>query len=256
MKEKYIAGSDFMKQEPTDDQYFEFRELLECDRIDPLDYVNADIHMDYLKAMANTGHCIDELIKKDNPEIIKTLIENEYAEKHYEQWKDHPDMEIRYMLAAKGLFPEHFINDVEPDVKFETICQHPELIPKFPQVLDNIEYLPSVVNAVYKWMDFKPQIEQLVYNKAIEYKLKDIFELELKLKAENQQPTSLEKTMSLQQLYDSGNPLWAKNYTPQQIATLLEKQYLEDPNLMDDVWALDPKMPSWYIDLFLLDTDR
>lgn len=33
-------------------------------------------------------------------------------------------------------------------------------------------------------------------------------------------------------------------------------QYLEDPNLRDDVWALDPKMPSWYIDLFLLDTDR
>lgn len=62
--------------------------------------------------------------------------------------------------------------------------------------------------------------------------------------------------MSLQQLYDSGNPLWAKNYTPQQIATLLNKQYLEDPNLRDDVWALDPKMPSWYVDLFLLDTDR
>lgn len=71
MKEKYIAGSDFMKQEPTDDQYFEFRELLECDRIDPLDYVKADIHTDYLKAMANTGHCIDELIKKDNPKLLK-----------------------------------------------------------------------------------------------------------------------------------------------------------------------------------------
>lgn len=160
------------------------------------------------------------------------------------------------MLAEKGLFPDHFINDAEDDVKFETICQHPELIPKFTQVLDNIEYLPSVVNAVYKWRNFDPKIGQLVYDKSVEYKLNNIAELDLKLKAINHEPTAIEKTMSLQQLYDSGNPLWAKNYTPQQIAALLKKQYLEDPKLRDDVWALDPNSPRWYLDLFLLDASR
>ena len=45
-----------------------------------------------MKAFAHLGLCLEELVKLDNPELIKVLIENELAEEYYENWKDHPDM--------------------------------------------------------------------------------------------------------------------------------------------------------------------
>lgn len=253
---RFAPESDILKRKPTDDQYLEFRELLTSGSVKPSDYVRADIHEDYLKAFAYLGLCIDELVKLDNPELIKVLIENELAEKYYDNWKDHPDMEIRYLLAESGHFPEHFINDEAPDVKFATVCEHPELLPKFPEVIENPEYLSSVVATVYKWTAFDPKIGQLVYNKAIEHGYEHMEPLELKLKAMKHEPTSLEKTMTIQQLYESGSPLWAHNYTPHQIQTLYDRKYLDDPILMADVWALDPTTTRWYIDLYLLNTTK
>ena len=145
--------SDILKHKPTDNEYFKFRELLASGNVNPTDYVRADIQEEYWKAIAYKGLCVDELIELDNPERIKVFIENELAEEYYENWKDHPDMEIRYLLAESGHFPEHFINDEEPDIKLATVNRYPELIPKFPQALDNSEYLSTILDGVYKWTE-------------------------------------------------------------------------------------------------------
>ena len=244
--------SDILKHKPTDNEYFKFRELLASGNVNPSDYVRADIHEEYLKAIAYKGLCVDKLIELDNPELIKVLIENELAEEYYENWKDHPDMEIRYLLAESGHFPEHFINDEESDIKLATVYQHPELIPKFPQALDNSEYLSTILDGVYKWTEFDPEIGQWVYDKAIERNYTGLEPLELKLKAMGQELTPLEKTMTKQQLYDSGSPLWARNYTPHQIQTLYDRHYLDDPIFRNEVWLIDPKSSSWYMDLYIL----
>lgn len=250
--DRFAPGSDILKCKPTEEEYFEFRELLTSGNIEPSDYINTNIHEDYLKALAHLGLCLDELVKLDNPELIKVLIENELAEEYYENWKDHPDMEIRYLLAETGHFPEHFINDDAPDVKFATVCRNPELLLEFPEVIENQEYLSSVVMAVYKWTEFESKIGQLVYDKALEQEYENMEPLELKLKAMKHEPTSIEKTMTIQQLYDAGSPLWAHEYTPHQIQTLYDRHCLDDPTLMREVWKMDPKLPSWYVDLFIL----
>ena len=250
--DRFAPGSDILKCKPTEEEYFEFRELLTSGNIEPSDYINTNIHEDYLKAFAHLGLCLEELVKLDNPELIKVLIENELAEEYYENWKDHPDMEIRYLLAETGHFPEHFINDDAPDVKSATVNRYPELIPKFPQALDNSEYLSTILDGIYKWTEFDPEIGQLVYDKAIERNYTRLEPLELKLKAMSQEMTPLEKTMTNQQLYNTGSPLWARNYTPHQIQTLYDRHYLENATMMREVWAMDPKLPSWYVDLFIL----
>lgn len=248
--------SDILKHKPTDNEYFEFRELLTRGNVNPSDYVRADIHEEYLKAIAYQGLCVEELIELDNPELIKVFIETELAEGYYEKWKDHPDMEIRYLLAESGHFPEHFINDEEPDIKLATVNRYPELIPKFPQALDNSEYLSTILDGVYKWTEFDPEIGQMVYDKAIERNYTGLEPLELKLKAMSQELTPLEKTMTNQQMYDSGSPLWARNYTPHQIQTLYDRHYLDNAAMMREVWRMDPKLPSWYIDLYLLNATK
>lgn len=248
--------SDILKHKPTDNEYFEFRELLTRGNVNPSDYVRADIHEEYLKAIAYQGLCVEELIELDNPELIKVFIETELAEGYYEKWKDHPDMEIRYLLAESGHFPEHFINDEEPDIKLATVNRYPELIPKFPQALDNSEYLSTILDGVYEWTEFDPEIGQMVYDKAIERNYTGLEPLELKLKAMSQELTPLEKTMTNQQLYDSGSPLWARNYTPHQIQTLYDRHYLDNAAMRREVWRMDPKLPSWYIDLYLLNATK
>lgn len=256
MKNILTPESDILKHKPTDNEYYEFRELLTSGNVNPSDYVRADIHEEYLKAIAYQGLCVEELIELDNPELIKVFIETELAEGYYEKWKDHPDMEIRYLLAESGHFPEHFINDEEPDIKLATVNRYPELIPKFPQALDNSEYLSTILDGVYKWTEFDPEIGQMVYNKAIERNYTGLEPLELKLKAMSQALTPLEKTMTNQQLYDSGSPLWAHNYTPHQIQTLYDRHYLDNAAMMREVWKMDPKLPSWYIDLYLLNATK
>ena len=256
MKNILTPESDILKHKPTDNEYYEFRELLTSGNVNPSDYVRADIHEEYLKAIAYQGLCVEELIELDNPELIKVFIETEIAEGYYEKWKDHPDMEIRYLLAESGHFPEHFINDEEPDIKLATVNRYPELIPKFPQALDNSEYLSTILDGVYKWTEFDPEIGQMVYDKAIERNYTGLEPLELKLKAMSQALTPLEKTMTNQQLYDSGSPLWAHNYTPHQIQTLYDRHYLDNAAMMREVWKMDPKLPSWYIDLYLLNATK
>lgn len=256
MKNILTPESDILKHKPTDNEYYEFRELLTSGNVNPSDYVRADIHEEYLKAIAYQGLCVEELIELDNPELIKVFIETELAEGYYEKWKDHPDMEIRYLLAESGHFPEHFINDEEPDIKLATVNRYPELIPKFPQALDNSEYLSTILDGVYKWTEFHPEIGQMVYDKAIERNYTGLEPLELKLKAMSQALTPLEKTMTNQQLYDSGSPLWAHNYTPHQIQTLYDRHYLDNAAMMREVWKMDPKLPSWYIDLYLLNATK
>lgn len=256
MKNILTPESDILKHKPTDNEYYEFRELLTSGNVNPSDYVRADIHEEYLKAIAYQGLCVEELIELDNPELIKVFIETELAEGYYEKWKDHPDMEIRYLLAESGHFPEHFINDEEPDIKLATVNRYPELIPKFPQALDNSEYLSTILDGVYKWTEFDPEIGQMVYDKAIERNYTGLEPLELKLKAMSQALTPLEKTMTNQQLYDSGSPLWAHNYTPHQIQTLYDRHYLDNAAMMREVWKMDPKLPSWYIDLYLLNATK
>ena len=41
--------------------------------------------------------------------------------------------------------------------------------------------------------------------------------IQLKYKAMMVEPTIIEKTMSLEQLFNAGNPLWARNYTIQEL---------------------------------------
>lgn len=96
----------------------------------------------------------------------------------------------------------------------------------------------------------------MVYDKTIERNYTGLEPLELKLKAMSQELTPLEKTMTNQQLYDSGSPLWARNYTPHQIQTLYDRHYLDNAAMMRKVWRMDPKLPSWYIDLYLLNATK
>lgn len=79
-------------------------------------------------SIAKRGLHIDELLAYGEPSVIKALIDHGFAEEHYEGWASHPNKQVRYALAKRGLYPEIFINDVEENVRIVTAKQHPEYI--------------------------------------------------------------------------------------------------------------------------------
>ena len=61
-------------------------------------------------------------------------------------------------------------------------------------------------------------LEQILNNDCGAYYTKNqIQAIQLKYKAMMVEPTMIEKTMSPEQLFNAGNPLWAREYTVQQL---------------------------------------
>ena len=73
----------------------------------------------FREVMAERGIEVDALIEKGEPSVISILISNGYATEHYQKWKKHPDGRVRSELARQGYWPDFFIQDKKPDVRWQ-----------------------------------------------------------------------------------------------------------------------------------------
>lgn len=153
------------------------------------------------------------------PITIFNAIENRTHREKYDEWLNHYHSEVRRALARIDYKPEILINDDDIDVRRTVVMQHPEM---FRQLLGR----PGDVQLVNAILDQQTDIPKDILEQHIQDMRKyadtaPTYDLEAKLEALNYEPSAIELTMSPQQLYEIGSPLWARGLTLRKVFNVL-----------------------------------
>lgn len=172
-------------------------------------------HREY---MAAKGICVDELVKLNEPGIIQRLIMSGHGTEYYEEWKTHPDWEIRKEIAENGYYPDEFIKDKDDRVRIAVFDANPtyEIL---EILIQDVRLHEFIMPRLYNWSDIDEQMIELIF------KYVDIIDSEkesvaAKLQALKQPVTAMTSTMTTEQLYLVNNPLWARTLTIGHINTI------------------------------------
>ena len=210
--ERQVLAGEITDFEPYFMPQYNNRQLDEYDR------------MERRYILAKNGIETDRVAIMDGYNTIVDIINEGLLPERYEEWKHHPRAGVRQALVDNGYFWDYFINDEDPYIRQSIIEQDLRLGLKR---LDNDEDREVVRRVLEKQTNDKIDLDILkAYLEAVkEYGDTNIAyvypNLKLKYDALTMVPTSIEKTMTPAQLYVSNNPLWAYNYTAEQIRRIL-----------------------------------
>lgn len=176
------------------------------------------------KKMIDMGCAIEHFLEVDKPTIIVHLIEKGYGQEKYETWKKHPDLTVREALSAKGLWPEYFVKDKKFKVRCAVAEKHPDYLLELMDSNDTDQWF--MINRLMRTM-VNPKAEYL--NKFIN-RIDDIDtgywvpftdEYKLKLAALQKPLSTMEKTLSREQLKGLDNPHWTDGLTAVEISSYI-----------------------------------
>lgn len=176
--------------------------------------------------LAKNGVGTDRVSEMDGYNTIVDIIDEGLLPERYEEWKGHPRAGVRQALVDNGYFWDYFINDEDPYIRQSIIEQDLRLGLKR---LDNDEDRDVIRHVLEKQSNDELDLDILkAYLEAVkEYGDTNITyvypNLKLKYDALTMVPTTIEKTMTPAQLYVSNNPLWARDYTAEQIRWILTR---------------------------------
>lgn len=180
-------------------------------------------HLRYV--LAKLGIEIDRIIEMDGPDTILGFIRDNVHTDRYEEWKNHPNVTIRQALARAGYFHDELIHD--PDAQVRRVVIEKDMHQGLKRLHDeedrqNIKFIlennvnPDVelLSAYIDTTTNQPNISHEYPNPALKLKLKGLRHI----------PTAIEKTMSEEQLFETGCPLWTKPYTANHILNVIVAQ--------------------------------
>lgn len=182
--------------------------------------------MDRRYILAKNGIETDRVAIMDGYNTIVDIIDDGLLPERYEEWKHHPRSGVRQALVDNGYFWDYFVNDEDPYIRQSIIEQDLHL---GLGRLDNGDDRDVVRRVLERQTNDEIDLEILkAYLEAVqEYGDTNIAyvypNLKLKYDALTTVPTTIEKTMTPAQLYASDNPLWARDYTAEQIRWILVK---------------------------------
>ena len=140
----------------------------------------------------------------------------------------HYENTVKWELAKHGYFPEYFLNSNVPGVATYALKAHPEYLPELIKSTKS-EHIHAAHNILIDKQD--PTEDELlthiyILNDQMQNDPQDYggfsqidlrAEMRMKIAAEKINPTTIEKTMSREQLYDAKNIAWAKGLTVREI---------------------------------------
>lgn len=176
--------------------------------------------------LAKNGVGTDRVSEMDGYNTIVEIIDEGLLPERYDEWKHHPRAGVRRALVDNDYFWDYFINDEDPYIRQSIIEQDLRL---GLQRLDNHEDRDVIRHVLEKQSNDELDLDILkAYLEVVqEYGDTNIAyvypNLKLKYDALTTMPTTIEKTMTPAQLYASNNPLWARDYTAEQIRWILTR---------------------------------
>lgn len=174
--------------------------------------------------LAKNGIETDRVEKMDGFNTIVDIINDGLLPERYEEWKHHPHAGVRQALVDNGYFLDYFINDENPYIRRQIIEKDLRL---GLQRLDNDEDRDVIRRVLEKQTNEEIDLDILkAYLEAVkkygDTNIAYVYpNLKLKYDALATVPTTIEKTMTPGQLYTLDSPIWAYNYTVEQIRWIL-----------------------------------
>lgn len=159
--------------------------------------------------MVKRGIHVHEALEYNEEVPIIEAIRANLMEERYEQWSTHNMHRVRKELAKRGYFPEVFTHDKDPYVRSEVFFAYPHLAEElltdaltYLRTWENIKFSRQIsAEALKAFLD--TPIHPNVDNVYLSY-------VRRKYEAMTTTPTSLEATMTFEQLFRVNNPLWTK----------------------------------------------
>lgn len=220
--------SDIQNNKQGQDLMDQFLELVRTGKLQYRDIPMKHLPDQYIHALIQNELFLEQMAESREVELQAKLVANVAKSEYYETWKDSYDPDIRRILAEYGYFPETFINDADPRVRMSALKRNPQYLPYYFRD----ESLYDYISAYYVTQP-KPNIEQfemflLVNDRKVKQaeitskvKLADVIRIK---KAAEREATTIEQTMTVTQLYDTGSPLWAKNLTLDDVYEVMWKE--------------------------------
>lgn len=190
---------------------------------------------EFLKALAKKGLLCDQYMDTKYVDVLITLITNGYAKEYYHMLAYHEDVDIRYTLAEKGYELDILSHDDDPDILTLVLIADDSYLPEY---LTRNDMLNNEWYAVrdYLYQKRNPNIHHLKMFLDTPSSVDDYDDIEsalsYKYDAMIQQTSTIEQTMSFEQIYAKGGPLWAKELTAREIRLVwnIEKEYPDVPH--------------------------
>lgn len=79
----------------------QFKHALLLDEITDITPYLESKHPAYLREMVRQGICVEQLSQLNIIPVTILLIETDQAQEHYDEWLEHPNMNVRWALARK-----------------------------------------------------------------------------------------------------------------------------------------------------------
>lgn len=175
----------------------------------------------YTDPNSTKGRTLSEIINEvGSDQLILDLISYGLACDHYEQWKDHPNENVRLSLATNGYFLDHYIHDISDELKYLAISKQPELMiellahPTDDELRFASDYLYNQASPDAKHL--KAYVAH-VDDEPKNYKEKALLTRYL---ADVVELDAFTKTMTAAQLFTVNHPAWARGYDPEAIASI------------------------------------
>lgn len=157
----------------------------------------------------------------DDINLIIKLINHKQAYDFYDQWKDHPDSNVRLTLVSNGYFLDYYLHDKIDNIRHMAIYKQPKIRQKLLEnpTVDELSFVQDYLynetepdkNHLKKYLDICSK--EGVNNDQHEA-------LQLKYLSMTCDLDTITKTMTPTQLFATNHPAWAKTYYPETIAAL------------------------------------
>lgn len=189
---------------------------------------------EFLKELAKKGLLYDQYIDTKYVDVLITLITNGYAKEYYHILAYHENIDVRYTLAENGYELDILSQDKEPEVLTGVLYSDDSYIPNYLTRKSSHHsewyivrgYLRHQRNPKLQYL--KLFLETPIPEKANKASKQSIY---YKYQSMTCPVTTIEKTMSIAQLYATGGTLWARELTSDEIqyVFIIEQEFLDIP---------------------------
>lgn len=174
----------------------------------------------YTDPNSTKGRTLREIVDDVGGEqLILDFIGYGLACDHYEEWKDNPNETVRLSLATNGYFLDHYIHDIDDQIKYAAISKQPELMYELLShpTDDELRFARE-----YLYNQSQPDVNHLKAYVDASGQPKDGEDKALRTKylAETTELDTFTKTMTSAQLFTMNHPAWARGYMPESIAAI------------------------------------